>query len=44
MVITLYDYHYLNVFDYNASKNADNSYKITNELDASVIRDLFEKV
>ncbi|MGO4697530.1 hypothetical protein AB4Z50_24915 [Paenibacillus sp. 2TAB26] len=41
---TLYDHHFLNVFDYNASKNAANSYKITNELDASVIRDLFAKV
>ncbi|MGG1636656.1 hypothetical protein [Paenibacillus sp. NRS-1760] len=42
--LTLYDYHYLNVFNYNASKDAANSYKITNELDASVIRDLFGKV
>ncbi|NUU60560.1 hypothetical protein [Paenibacillus agri] len=43
--ITLFDKVYLKTFEYNAKipKNQLQSYKITNDFDLTVIRDLFEK-
>ncbi|WP_179281241.1 DUF5301 domain-containing protein [Paenibacillus sp. XY044] len=42
--MTLYDNDYINTFEYNAAapKNASRSYKITNDFDTLVIRDLFK--
>ncbi|MFC3748314.1 hypothetical protein [Paenibacillus sp. GCM10012306] len=43
--ITLYDQNYLETYEYNAKipKNKIQSYKITNDFDLEVIRDLFKK-
>ena len=40
--ITLYDKNYIQIFKYNAQKNADISYEITNGFDPSVIQGLFK--
>lgn len=42
--ITLYDKDYINIYEYSAAiqKNTTKSYKITNDFDPIVIRDLFK--
>ncbi|WP_054024019.1 hypothetical protein [Bacillus sp. FJAT-28004] len=40
--LTLYDDEYLEIYNNNATKNALKSFKITNELNLTIIQDLFK--